>query len=104
MQSDARYRFERGIDSTSIDWGVDKATEIILDLCGGEASKITIAGNYEISGKTIGYNFNRVNSLGGIDLNKKNQKEILNRLGFSFSNNLGNKCNVTDLILKVKLT
>jgi phenylalanyl-tRNA synthetase beta chain len=33
LQSDARFRFERGVDSTSIDWGVDKATEIILSLC-----------------------------------------------------------------------
>ena len=41
IQSDARYRFERGIDNTSINWGVDKATEMILDLCGGEASEIT---------------------------------------------------------------
>ena len=48
LQSDARFRFERGIDSTSIDWGVDKATEMILELCGGEASKITMAGNYEV--------------------------------------------------------
>ena len=94
LQSDARFRFERGIDSTSIDWGVNKATEMILDLCGGEVSKITMAGNYEKSGKTIKYDFNKINSLGGIDLDKKNQKEILHRLGFNFSNNLGKQCNV----------
>ena len=94
LQSDARYRFERGVDNTSIDWGVHKATEMILDLCGGEASKITIAGNYKMSDKTIKYNFNRINSLGGIEINKTNQKEILNKLGFKFSNILGNQCNV----------
>ncbi len=94
LQSDARFRFERGVDSTSIDWGVDKATEMILDLCGGEASKVTIAGDYELSGKTIKYNFNSINSLGGINLDKNNQKEILNRLGFKLSNHLGNQCNV----------
>ena len=39
LQSDARYRFERGIDPTSIQWGVQAATKMILDLCGGEASR-----------------------------------------------------------------
>ena len=41
LQSDARFRFERGIDSTSIEWGVDRATKMILDLCGGEVSEVT---------------------------------------------------------------
>ena len=41
LQSDARYRFERGIDSTSIEWGVDAATNMISDLCGGEAVSYT---------------------------------------------------------------
>ncbi len=94
LQSDARFRFERGVDTTSIDWGVDKATEMILDLCGGEVSKITISGDYEISGQNIEYNFNRINSLGGLDIDKKNQEEILNKLGFKVSNNSGEKCNV----------
>ena len=39
LQSDARYRFERGVDFTSIDWGVEAATKMIIDLCGGEASE-----------------------------------------------------------------
>ena len=39
LQSDARYRFERGVDPTSIEWGVQAATRMILDLCGGETSK-----------------------------------------------------------------
>jgi phenylalanyl-tRNA synthetase beta chain len=94
LNSDARFRFERGIDNSSIVWGVDKATEMILDLCGGEASEITIAGNYEIPSKTIKYNFNKVNSLGGINLQKNYQKEILNKLGFQFINNLENQSNI----------
>ena len=39
LQSDARYRFERGIDTDSIYWGVDAATQMILKLCGGEVSE-----------------------------------------------------------------
>ena len=39
LQSDARYRFERGIDAESIHWGVDAASQMISELCGGEASE-----------------------------------------------------------------
>ena len=45
LQSDARYRFERGIDPTSIEWGVDIATQMIMDLCGGEVSEIVTDKN-----------------------------------------------------------
>ena len=82
LQSDARYRFERGIDSTSIDWGVDKATEMILDLCGGEVSYITIDRVKEKEGKIIKYEFNTINTLGGIDINSRQQIKILKNLGF----------------------
>ncbi len=95
LQSDARYRFERGIDITSINWGVDKATEMILKLCGGEASKITKDTNYKMTDKIIKYNFNKVNSLGGIYFDKRNQEEIFKKLGFEISNNDNNQCNVT---------
>jgi len=94
LKSDARFRFERGVDPYSIEWGIDAATKMILDLCGGEASSITIAGDYKKPDKILKYDFNRVNSLGGIEVAKKDQKEILNRLGFKFSNNLKNQCNV----------
>src|SRR5690606_24123717 len=42
--SDARYRFERGVDPTSAFWGAEIATRMILELCGGEASTLTVAG------------------------------------------------------------
>ena len=44
IMSDARYRFERGIDPTSALWGAEIATRMILDLCGGEASELVSAG------------------------------------------------------------
>lgn len=53
LQSDARFRFERGIDSTSIDLGVDKATDIILELCGGEVSEITTDQSIEHTKKLL---------------------------------------------------
>ena len=82
LQSDARFRFERGIDSTSIDWGVDKATEIILDLCGGEVSKITTDQSIEHRKKIIKYDFNKTKNLGGIDIDLNRQIKILESLGF----------------------
>ena len=45
LQSDARYRFERGIDSNSIEWGVDIASQMIKDLCGGKVSEIVTDKN-----------------------------------------------------------
>ena len=44
IESDARYRFERGLDPESAYWGAEVATRLILEFCGGEASELTIAG------------------------------------------------------------
>jgi len=82
LQSDARFRFERGIDSTSIDWGVDKATEIILDLCGGEVSKITTDQSIKHTKKIIEYDFSKTKTLGGVDIELNHQIKILENLGF----------------------
>ncbi len=82
LQSDARFRFERGIDSTSIDWGVDKATEIILNLCGGEVSEITTDQSIEHTKKIIEYNLNKTKTLSGVDIDLNRQIKILKNLGF----------------------
>ena len=82
LQSDARFRFERGIDSTSIDLGVDKATDIILELCGGEVSEITTDQSIEHTKKIIEYDFIKTKTLGGIDIDLNHQIKILENLGF----------------------
>tara|TARA_Y100000590_G_scaffold355797_1_gene409724 strand:+ start:4031 stop:6436 length:2406 start_codon:yes stop_codon:yes gene_type:complete len=82
LQSDARYRFERGIDETSIDWGVDKATEMILNLCGGDTSEITFDKFNKKNEKIIQYDFNITKNLGGVDIEIKKQIKILEDLGF----------------------
>jgi phenylalanyl-tRNA synthetase beta chain len=82
LQSDARFRFERGIDSTSIEWGVDKATEIILNLCGGEVSEITTDQSLEHTKKIIEYNLNKTKTLSGVDIDLNRQIKILKNLGF----------------------
>ena len=88
LQSDARFRFERGIDSTSIDWGVDKATEMIIELCGGEVSEITTDRLIEHKQKIIEYDFNKTKTLGGVDIDLDFQKKILENLGFVIKSQL----------------
>ena len=68
LQSEARYRFERGIDSESINWGVDVASNMILDICGGECSNIVSTEIHKIDQKIIQFNIEKVKSIGGIDI------------------------------------
>ena len=83
LQSDARYRFERGIVATSIEWGVQAATKMILGLCGGEVSK-TVQTNILDNKKTkIDFNTAKIMSFGGVEISNEKQKSILESLGFS---------------------
>ena len=85
LQSDARYRFERGIDPSSIEWGVQAATKMILDLCGGEASKPVQTSILKRPQNTFDFNTDKIKSLGGVDVPKDKQKSILESLGFTVS-------------------
>lgn len=82
INSDARYRFERGVDPESAEWGVDIATRLILDLCGGEASEISRAGTKPDWHRRIAFRPERVLGLGGVAVPLGEQREILAKLGF----------------------
>lgn len=82
ITSDARYRFERGIDPTSIEWGTEIASRMILDICGGEASDLTVAGEMPTWQKSYTLRAERVMSLGGVDVPINEQKKTLSALGF----------------------
>ena len=82
LLSDARYRFERGIDPQSLQWGMDRATQLILEICGGEASEVTRAGSIPSNNKIIHYRPSRLKALGGIDLPEDQQSTYLKALGF----------------------
>ncbi len=82
LQSDARYRFERGVDPTSIDWGVNKATQMILDLCGGEVSEITKDQIPIRPKKILEFDYQKTKNIGGIEIPIEKQKLILQKLGF----------------------
>ena len=80
--SDARYRNERGLDPQSEIWGIDVATRLILELCGGEVSEITSAGEIPAGTREIAFRPSRVLALGGVEVAVAKQKQILTDLGF----------------------
>ncbi len=82
IDSDARYRFERGVDPEFTIPGIEQATAMIIDLCGGEPSELVVAGHTPDSARTIEFRPERVETLGGISLAVSNMTSILNALGF----------------------
>ena len=87
LTSDARTRFERGVDPAFLDDAVEIITGLILDICGGEASAAIRAGSPPTATKTIKYDPSLCDRLGGINLPYLDQKAILERLGFGVAEN-----------------
>jgi phenylalanyl-tRNA synthetase beta chain len=85
LTSDARTRFERGVDPAFLDEAVEIITGLILEICGGQASEIVRAGSPPLAVKTIAYDTNHCARLGGIDVAAVKQKAILETLGFGVS-------------------
>ena len=83
LTSDARSRFERGVDPAFLDDGLAIITGLILDICGGEASRVTRAGTPPVVAKRVAFKPERAAGLGGIDVPVDEQIAILERLGFS---------------------
>lgn len=82
LTSDARSRFERGVDPAFLDDAVEIISGLILDICGGEASAIVRAGQPPLARKTLAYDPALCAALGGIDVAADRQKAILASLGF----------------------
>jgi phenylalanyl-tRNA synthetase beta chain len=82
LASDARGRFERGVDPEFLGPGLDLATRLAIELAGGEASKVVRAGEPPKLDKLVEYRPARALELGGIDVAEARQAEILGRLGF----------------------
>ena len=82
IHSDARFRFERGLDVTSPDWAMDYVSAMVLDICGGEASETTHAGKGVNWQRKIPHRPERVKELSGVEVAAKKQAEILTDLGF----------------------
>ena len=81
--SDARYRFERGVDPAFVTAGIELATRLVLDLCGGEPSNLVVAGAEPKWQRQIAFRPSRVKSLGGVDIAEAEIRRILGGLGFT---------------------
>ena len=83
LTSDARSRFERGVDPAFLEEGLAIATRLVLDLCGGNASEPTHSGTPPTTRKRIAYDPARAETLGGLAVAPERQREILTALGFT---------------------
>ena len=82
IHTDAKFRFERGIDPNSIKEGLELATDLILKICGGEASKFQITGKTSQKNKIINFQIEKFEKLIGISITAKEIDKILSSLGF----------------------
>jgi phenylalanyl-tRNA synthetase beta chain len=80
--SDARYRFERGVDPEFVLPGLELATKLILEFCGGEASEVVVAGAPPAWRRTIAFDPMLVARLGGLVMPETEIARILTKLGF----------------------
>ncbi len=85
IQSDARFRFERGIDPTSHTLGANLATAMILKFCGGEASKLAQAGATPDRPGPITFDTREVKRLTGVDMKPAQITKTLTKLGFKIA-------------------
>ncbi len=83
IESDARYRFERGVDPESVLWGAEAAAALVVAFCGGEASTLTIAGEMPDWRRSVPLRLDRMRRLVGVDVPADEQRAILERLGFT---------------------
>jgi phenylalanyl-tRNA synthetase beta chain len=82
IASDARTRFERGVDPAFVETGLQLATRMAIELAGGEPSHPVRAGRPPLDPRTVSYRPERCAALGGLEVAEQRQREILERLGF----------------------
>lgn len=88
INSDARYRFERGIDPEWTPFGIEHATQMILEIAGGEASDVVVAGNIPDTSRAFKLDAARVQSLVGMTIPESDQRQTLTALGFRLEGNM----------------
>lgn len=85
INSDARFRFERGVDPAFTLPGLDLATHLILEICGGAPSHVVLAGAIPDTARTIAFPLAEVKRLAGLDASQEEIRGVLERLGFAVS-------------------
>jgi phenylalanyl-tRNA synthetase beta chain len=88
INSDARYRFERGVDPAFTLPGLELATQMVLDLCGGEASAVVVDGAVPDTARAYRLDPARVSRLVGMDIPAETQRATLEALGFTFEGDM----------------
>jgi phenylalanyl-tRNA synthetase beta chain len=84
LTSDARSRFERGVDPAFLNDGLEILSGLILDICGGEASDAIHEGQPPVEERTVRFDPERAFALGGVEVAEERQRAILESLGFEF--------------------
>jgi len=87
INSDARYRFERGVDPAFMMPGLDMATRLVMELCGGEPSQAVVVGRTHGDDRVIDFPLAEVKRLAGIDVPLVEARRILGHLGFMMAGN-----------------
>jgi phenylalanyl-tRNA synthetase beta chain len=82
INSDARYRFERGVDPNFMLPGLELATQMVMELTGGTPSKVTVAGKAEAPEKIVDFPTTELKRLAGLDLPLPEMRRVLQKLGF----------------------
>ncbi len=83
IESDARFRFERGVDPTSALWGAEVAARLVVEFCGGEASRVVVAGEMPAWERDVALRWRRIAEFGGAKVSRKRAAAILEALGFA---------------------
>ncbi|MCC7428157.1 MAG: phenylalanine--tRNA ligase subunit beta [Alphaproteobacteria bacterium] len=94
LQTDARYRFERGIDPALMPAAVEAATRMIQELCGGQASEVVAAGAMPGAARSASMRLSRLKEFGGADIPAGTALRILDRLGFAEAREEGGRITV----------
>ncbi len=81
--TDARYRFERGVDPEYMVPGLERTTELVLACCGGTAAKARVEGYKGYEAKVVDFPLSEVKRLTGLEVSTDESKSILTKLGFS---------------------
>ncbi len=82
INSDARYRFERGVDPAFMLPGLELATHMVVDLCGGAPSEVTVAGSAQAPERVIDFPLAELKRLAGLTVPLPEMRRVLERLGF----------------------
>lgn len=95
LDTDSRYRFERNVNSEFTQNALDIATDLILSICGGTASKVLEVGDAKLPVRTISFPSDFLKSRANIDLTGKEINDILSKLGF--------ECKIADKLINITI-